>query len=56
MTIILTMDNGQQHEVDHGSRTNEEKWCIAYLKNADIIGADIKDEDYGGVQGGFTEE
>ena len=54
MTIILTMDNGQQHEVNHGSRKNEEKWCIAYLMDADIVGAYIKEEDSGSVQGDIS--
>jgi hypothetical protein len=43
--IILTMTNGERHEVSHGSRNNEERWCVAYLKNEDIIGADIKEEE-----------
>ena len=51
MTIVLTMANGEQHELTHhGSRKNEERWCISYLKDADIIGAYVKDEDSGSVQ------
>lgn len=44
MAIRLTMTNGDQHLVNHGSIENERRWCLAYLLNEDIIGADLVEE------------
>lgn len=42
--ILLTMINGEQHRVSHGTIANERRWCVAYLQDADIIGADLIEE------------
>ncbi len=34
--IRITMINGEQHDVHHGSVSNERKWCTAYLLNEDM--------------------
>ena len=34
--IRITMTNGDQHDVHHGSANNERKWCHAYLRNQDM--------------------
>ena len=34
--IRITMTNGDQYDVYHGSANNERKWCDAYLRNQDM--------------------
>jgi len=45
--IRITMINGDQVDVNHGSISNERKWCAAYLLNQDQIGTTLfyTDED-----------
>ncbi len=34
--VRITMTNGDQFDVHHGSTNNERKWCKAYLLNQDM--------------------
>ena len=39
--IRITMLNGDQVDVNHGSTNNERKWCHAYLLNQDMVGTTL---------------
>lgn len=43
--IRLTMMNGEEILVAHGTEKNERRWCKSYLMDADILDAHIVDDD-----------
>jgi hypothetical protein len=47
--IRITMLNGEQHDLHHGSTNNERKWCKAYLLNQDMVAAALFYEDEDGL-------
>jgi len=51
--LRLTMLNGEQHDLQHGSTDNERRWAIAYLRNQDIISVSVFVTDSEGLS---TEE
>jgi hypothetical protein len=48
--IRITMTNGDQHDVHHGSTNNERKWCHAYLRNQDMIATTLFFTDDDGLE------
>ena len=48
--IRITMTNGDQHDVHHGSLTNERRWCAAYLLNDDMAATTLFFVDTDGLE------
>lgn len=48
--IRITMTNGDQYDVHHGSANNERKWCRAYLRNQDMAATTLFLTDDDGLE------